>query len=184
MNNHIDDTALIEMISNPNTCDNGFRQLLAQYGERLYWHIRRLVVKHDDAEDVMQETSINIYRHLDKFKGESSLLTWMYRIATNESLRWLQRQAGLWKSSDAVSMELAENLASECNIDIENAEILFQKAILSLPEQQRLAFNMRYYDDLPYEEISKITGKNINTLKTNYHIAAEKIRNYLKEHSI
>lgn len=184
MTNHIDDKALIAMISNPATRDKGFRQLLALYGEKMYWHIRRLVVKHDDAEDVMQETSVNIYRHLDKFKGESTLLTWMYRIATNEALRWLQRQAGLWKSSDAVSMDLADSVASECNLDADNAEILFQKAILTLPEQQRLAFNMRYYDDLPYEEISKITGKNVSTLKTNYHLAAEKIRNYLKEHSI
>lgn len=184
MTNHIDDKALIAMISNPATRDKGFRQLLAQYGEKMYWHIRRLVVKHDDAEDVMQETSVNIYRHLDKFKGESTLLTWMYRIATNEALRWLQKQAGLWKSSDAVSMDLADSVASECNLDPENAEVLFQKAILTLPKQQRLAFNMRYYDDLPYEEIANITGKNVSTLKTNYHLAAEKIRNYLKEHSI
>lgn len=178
------DTEILELIKNPDTRERGFRDMLAAYGDKLYWHIRRLIVNHDDAEDVMQETSINIFRHLDSFKGESSLLTWMYKIATNEALRWLRKQAGLWRSIDSVSMELADAVAGEAHMDADAAEVLFQKAILSLPTQQRLAFNMRYYDDLPYEEIAKITGKSVGTLKTNYHLATEKIKEYLKEHSI
>lgn len=178
------DTELLAILRNPRTHDQGFRALLNLYGEKLYWHIRRLVVGHDDAEDVMQETSINIFRHIDKFKGNSSLLTWCYRIATNEALRWLQKQAGLWKSSDAVSEQLADNIATENNLDPKAAEVLFQQAILKLPTQQRITFNMRYYDDLSYEEISQITGKSVGTLKTNYHIAQEKVRNYLKENML
>ncbi|MDD2961874.1 MAG: RNA polymerase sigma factor [Muribaculaceae bacterium] len=175
---------IVEMLKSDNLKDAGFRLLLKEYGDALYWHIRRIVVGHQDAEDVVQETIINIYRHIDKFKGDSALITWIYRIATNEAVRWLQRQTNFFQSIDSVSPQLSDKLTQECDIDGKQAEVLFQKALLTLPTQQRIAFNMRYYDELSYDEIAKVTGKNINTLKTNYHFAQEKVRNYIKEFAI
>lgn len=179
-----DNDKIVEMLKSDDSKDLGFRMLLKQYGEALYWHIRRIVVGHEDAEDVMQETIINIHRHIEKFKGDSSLTTWIYRIATNESLRWLQKQSGWLRSIDNNNIALADKIMAENDIDAKATEVLFQKALLTLPTQQRIAFNMRYYDELSYEEIAKITGKKVNTLKTNYHFAAEKIKNYIKENSI
>ena len=179
-----DNDNIVRLLKSSDTRDQGFRLLLKEYGDTLYWHIRRIVVNHDDAEDVLQETSINIFRHFPKFKGESALSTWIYRIATNEAIRWLQRQAGLFRSVDALGLELADRITAENGIDAHSVEVLFQKALLTLPTQQRIAFNMRYYDELSYEEIAKVTGKNVNTLKANYHFAVDKIKNYIKENSL
>lgn len=179
-----DEKNLIARLKQAEHRNEAFGTLLKTYGDRLYWHIRRIVVSHDDAEDVMQETSINIFRHFPKFKGESALSTWIYRIATNEAIRWLQRQAGLFRSVDALGLELADRITAENGIDAHSVEVLFQKALLTLPTQQRIAFNMRYYDELSYEEIAKVTGKNVNTLKANYHFAVDKIKNYIKENSL
>lgn len=176
-----DNDKIVKLLKGKSSKDEGFRLLIKQYGDTLYWHIRRIVVGHEDAEDVMQETIINIYRHIDKFNEDSSLSTWIYRIATNESIRWLKKQAPIFGSIDEISSLLAQKLTADERIDAQSVETYFQKALLTLPTQQRIAFNMRYYDELPYEEIAKITGKNVNTLKTNYHFAVEKIKNYLKE---
>ncbi len=179
----IGDQQLLEMLHDPTQCERGFRLLMQQYGEVLYWHIRRIVVSHDDAEDVLQETSIKIFSSLSSFKGDGSLAGWMYRIATNESLRLLRKHTHLFQSIDDLGPSLANRLQAETPTDAGAAEVLFQKALLTLPTQQRIAFNMRYYDELSYDEIARITGKNVGTLKTNYHFAAEKIKNYIKEHS-
>lgn len=176
-----DNDKIVKLLKGKSSKDEGFRLLIKQYGDTLYWHIRRIVVGHEDAEDVMQETIINIYRHIDKFNEDSSLSTWIYRIATNESIRWLKKQAPIFGSIDEISSLLAQKLTADEQIDTQSVETYFQKALLTLPTQQRIAFNMRYYDELPYEEIAKITGKNVNTLKTNYHFAVGKIKNYLKE---
>ena len=178
------DDKIISLLRQQSTANEGFSLLMRIYGDKIYWHIRRIVVSHDDAEDVLQETSINIFRHFPKFKGESALSTWIYRIATNEAIRWLQRQAGLFRSVDALGLELADRITAENGIDAHSVEVLFQKALLMLPTQQRIAFNMRYYDELSYEEIAKVTGKNVNTLKANYHFAVDKIKNYIKENSL
>ncbi len=180
----IDDEQLVAMLRSPNERDRGYRILLKKYGSRLYWHIRRIVVAHEDAEDVMQETAINILAGIDKFEQKSSLSTWVYRIATNEALRLLRRRTGFFQSIDSLGEVLVEKLEDEAGVDADAAEMLFQKALLQLPTQQRLAFNLRYYDEMPYEEIAKVTGKNVNTLKTNYHFAVTKIKNYLKENSL
>ena len=180
----IDDEQLVAMLRSPIQRDRGYRLLLGKYGSRLYWHIRRIVVGHEDAEDVMQETAINILAGIDKFEQKSSLSTWVYRIATNEALRLLRRRTGFLQSIDSLGEVLVEKLEDEAGMDADAAEVLFQKALLQLPTQQRLAFNLRYYDEMPYEEIAKVTGKNVNTLKTNYHFAVNKIKNYLKEHSL
>lgn len=173
---------IMEMLSDPQRRERGFRQLTKQYGEKLYWHIRRIVVSHDDAEDVLQETFIKIYTSVDSLLDASKFTAWIYRIATNESLGLLRRQTHLFQSIDALGPVLANKLEAETTMDVSRVEVIFQKALLTLPTQQRIAFNMRYYDELSYDEIARITGKNVNTLKTNYHFAVEKIKKYLKDH--
>ena len=140
----------------------GFKMLMDNFQVPIYNYIRRLVVSHEDAEDVLQEVFIRVYRNLDQFRGESSLSTWIYRIATNESLRLLNTR----KDEEAIDYE--NELA-----------VKFQEAILSLPEKQRLIFNLRYYDELDYEEISRILDSKVDTLKVNYHYAKEKIKEYI-----
>jgi len=179
----IEQSALLEMLADPKRREQGFRQLMAQYGEALYWHIRRIVVSHDDAEDALQETSIKIFRHIGDFKGDGKLSTWLYRIATNEALQQLRRRTSLFQSIDSLGTALTSQLQAETALDSNAAEVLFQKALLTLPTQQRVAFNLRYYDELSYDEISRITGKNVNTLKANYHFAVEKIKKYINTHT-
>ena len=160
--------------------ESGFRMLLERYQSPMYWHIRRMIVSHDDAEDVLQETFIKIFRHLDDFRAESSLSTWIYRISTNECIRFLNRRKEQAVSTEEVQDELMNKLMASEYIDYENAmEVKFQKAILTLPEKQRLVFNLRYYDELKYEEISRITDTKVETLKSNYYFAKEKIKEYM-----
>lgn len=161
------------------------QQITELYGKRLYWHIRRIVVSHDDAEDALQETFLKIYDKAGSFRGDrKSLLPWCYRIATNEALQLLRRRARLFQSLDSVSAELSGKLAEECAPDADRMSVLFQKAILRLSTQQRIVFNLRYYDELTYAKISKITGKSENSLRTNYSYAVNKIKEYLKENAI
>lgn len=174
---------LKQMLAAPAQREQGFRILMKEYGEKLYWHIRRIVVSHDHAEDALQETCIKVFNHIESFKGEGSLSAWLYRIATNEALQQLRRDTHLFQSIDALSGTLTNKLTAETSLDSQAAEVIFQKAVLTLPTQQRIAFNLRYYDELSYEEISHITGKKVNTLKTNYHFAVEKIKKYIQEHS-
>ena len=186
MNCKATETEIVELLKSESGRERGFRLLLKEYGDKLYWHIRRIVVSREDAEDAMQETSIKIFSKLDSFKGDSSLYTWIYSIATNEALQVLRRQCGLFQSidSDGVGERLRETMYVENDVDGGAAETVFQEALLTLPTQQRLAFNLRYYDEMPYEQIAEITGKNVSTLKSNYHFAVEKIKNYIKEHAI
>lgn len=160
--------------------DKGFRMLMEAFQQPVYWHIRRMVVSHDDAEDVLQETFIRIFRYLGDFRAESSLATWIYRIATNESLRFLNHRKEQALSTEEIQEELIGKLMASEYVDYDNEmAVKFQKAVLMLPEKQRVVFNLRYYDDLSYEEISKITGSKVETLKANYHFAKEKIKEYM-----
>ena len=160
--------------------DKGFRLLVEKFQQPMYWHIRRMVVGHEDAEDVLQETFIRIYRYLGDFRSESSLSTWIYRITTNECIRFLNRKKEEAISTEEMQEELINKLMASEYVDYENEMVVkFQKAILKLPEKQRLVFNLRYYDDLSYEEISKITDSKVETLKANYHFAKEKIKEYM-----
>ena len=149
--------------------ERGFKMLMDSFQVPIYNYIRRLVVSHEDAEDVLQEVFIRIFRHIDQFREESSLSTWIYRIATNESLRLLNSR----KEEGVVSAEdVQEELMSELAVK-------FQEAILSLPEKQRLVFNLRYYDELEYDEIARVLDSKVDTLKVNYHYAKEKIKEYI-----
>ena len=169
------------MLSDPSRMEQGFRLLMQRYGKVLYWHIRRIVVSHEDAEDALQETAVKIFRSIDSYRGEGKLMSWIYRIATNEAVNILRKRAGLFHSIDSLSPQLLSTLESQASVDADKAVMSLQKAILMLPSQQRIVFNMRYYDDLSYEEIAEITGKNVGALKANYHYAYEKVKKYLQE---
>lgn len=169
------------MLSNPSEKEKGFRLLMQRYGKALYWHIRRIVVDHDDAEDALQETAIKIFRSIDAYRGEGKLTSWIYRIATNEALQVLRKRAGLFHSIDSLSPQLLSTLESQASVDADKAVTALQKALIALPSQQRIVFNMRYYDDLSYEEIAEATGKSVGTLKVNYHYAYEKVKAFLQE---
>lgn len=158
----------------------GFKLLMDNFQQPIYWHIRRMVVSHEDAEDILQEVFIRIFRHLDQFREESSLSTWIYRIATNECLRFLHARKEQAVSAEEVQEELLNKLLASDYVDYENEmAVKFQQAILMLPEKQRVVFSLRYYDELEYEEISRITDTKVDTLKVNYHYAKETIREYM-----
>ena len=183
MQSKTDDNLLQQMLSDPLRREEGFRILMRQYGRTIYWHIRRIVVGNEDAEDVFQETCIKVLGSISSYRGDGTLSTWLYRVATNEALQHLRRQTHLFHSIDSLGDTLSEKLRADTTLQDDEAATLFQNALLTLPTQQRIAFNLRYYDELSYEEIARITGKTVNTLKTNYHYATEKVKTYIKEHS-
>ncbi|MDE5676733.1 MAG: RNA polymerase sigma factor [Phocaeicola sp.] len=160
--------------------ERGFKLLIEYFQRPIYWHIRRLVVSHEDAEDIMQEVFIRIFRHLSQFREESSLSTWVYRIATRECLRFLNARKEQAVSAEEVREELMNKLMDSAYVDYENEmAVKFQQAVLMLPEKQRVVFNLRYYDELEYEQISRITDTKVDALKVNYHYAKEKIKEYM-----
>lgn len=179
------DADILRLLRQTDGLEQGFRLLMKQYGEAVYWHVRRIVVGHDDAEDVLQETAINIFNNQHQFAGEpQQLRAWIYRIATNEAIQHLRRRTRFLRGIDSLSPVLLETLEAENHIDVGQAETALQRRLLTLPTQQRLVFYMRYFDDLSYDEIARITGKNVNTLKVNYHLAKEKIEKELKSLSL
>lgn len=158
----------------------GFRQLLSKYQEPVYWHVRRFVVSHDDAQDATQETFVRVFRSLNQYRGECSLRSWIYRIATNEALRAIsnRRQDTVSLESDSTGVEL---MAADQEVDYDNVmAVKFQRAILKLPPKQQLAFNLRYYDEMSFEEIAQVAGTTPSSVKASYHVAKEKIVAYLK----
>lgn len=173
------DEEIIAKIKSGRDKDETFTLLMNKYKERIYWHIRRLVVSNEDAEDILQETFVKVYFNMDKFKGNSSIYTWLYTIATNECGQLFRKRKIITSSYDDSSQVLLENLSSEPSLSGDEVLVDFQKAILSLPEKQRLVFNLRYYDELSYHEISEITGQSESTLKTNYHYAEKKVKEYM-----
>ena len=174
---------LIAQLQNPKARNAAFGLLVDAYQERLYWHIRRIVLNHDDADDVVQNTFVKIFQNIHGFKGESQLYSWMYRIATNEALNFVKSHA----KQSAIStqdylMVKAEQLQSDVYFDGGELELQLQKALAQLPEKQRLVFQMKYFDDLKYEDISRILGTSVGALKANYHHAVAKIKDFLTEH--
>ena len=176
----IQETEIIELMSSEKTREKGVRQMMDAYQSRLYWHIRRIVVDHDLAQDTLQDTFIKAYQNFHQFKQDSQLYTWLYRIATNESLQQLKKSKRMQKSDEETEHHLQNLVADNVSAEAEEIQVLLQKAIQSLPEKQKLVFTMRYYDDLPYEEISKILDMSVGTLKTNYHYAKQKVEDYIK----
>lgn len=177
----IKETEIIELMSSEKSRERGVRMMMDAYQSRLYWHIRRLVVDYDLSQDVLQDTFIKAYKNFHQFKQDSQLYTWLYRIATNEALQQLNKMKKMQKTDEDAEYHLQNLVAENTSADAEEIQILLQKAIQSLPEKQKLVFTMRYYDDLPYEEISKVLEMSVGTLKTNYHYAKQKVEDYIKE---
>lgn len=170
------------LFSGHNDKDLTFEAVLKQYERPVYWYIRRLVVSHDDAQDVMQETFIRVFQGLGSLKEKGALKVWIYRIATNECMRHLKRSRE--QSIDDIDEEqmLLNRLVAGDYVNLEDeAAVALQRAVLTLSEQERTVFNLRYYDDMSYEEISNVTGSSVATLKVAYHHAKEKIKNELQK---
>jgi RNA polymerase sigma-70 factor (ECF subfamily) len=179
----IDDSLLINQFKQPSNRDRAFTSIVKKYQEKIYWQIRRIVVCHDDANDVMQNVFIKAWNGLDNFRADSKLSTWLYRIAVNESLTFLEQQKR--KSSislDEGTLNLEEKLHSEKDFDANKAVWKLQLAIQQLPEKQRIVFNMRYFEETPYEEMSQILDTSVGALKASYHHAVKKIEEYVLNH--
>lgn len=172
---------IISKIKDEETKHYGFNLLLKEFQERIYWHIRKMVVRHDDSDDLTQEVFIKVWNNLDKFRADSSLFTWIYRIATNECLNFLnKKKKRFFVKIHDVSDELSRELSVQNNlIDGDEIEIKLQKALLKLPDKQRLVFNMKYFDDLKFYEIAEITKTSVGALKASYHHAVKKIEESL-----
>jgi RNA polymerase sigma-70 factor (ECF subfamily) len=176
-----DDKALLALYRQPETREKGFTDIIRKYQERLYWHIRRLVVDHEDANDVLQNVFIKVWKNLEGFREDAQLFTWLYKIATNESLTFLEQQ----KRKSSVSLSdvesgLSNKLRADSQFDANKLEWKLQRAILSLPEKQRVVFNLRYYDEMPYEEMSRVLETSEGALKASYHHAVKKIEEFIK----
>ncbi|WP_439490044.1 RNA polymerase sigma factor [Algoriphagus sp.] len=174
------DQEILELIQNPTTREMGFRQLILTYQKRVYHVIRRMVLIHEDADDITQNTFVKAHHHIHKFQEQSSLFTWLYRIAVNESLSFLEKKKKRFFFSIEDHQEKMESFIDQsCTMDGDEVQRLLQKALLKLPDKQRLVFHLKYQDELTYEEMSEITGTSTGALKASYHHAVKKIEQYL-----
>ena len=174
------DSELLSQFRDPATKEKAFTSIIKKYQERLYWHIRRIVVEHEDANDVMQNVFIRVWNGLENFREDAQLYTWLYRIATNECLTFLDQQ----KKRASVPLDesesgLSNKIKADKHFDANKLEWKLQLAIQQLPEKQRVVFNLRYYDEMPYEEMSKVLETSVGALKASYHHAAKKIEEYI-----
>ncbi|MDX1720591.1 MAG: RNA polymerase sigma factor [Salegentibacter mishustinae] len=172
---------LIKRLQEKKTSSEAFKELVSLYKERLYWHIRNMVKDHEDTHDVLQNTFIKIFKNIHNFKGESKLFSWMYRIATNEAISFLNKRAKRNQiSSEDLQQQLIANLESDVYFEGDEIQLKLQKAIASLPAKQQQVFNMKYFQELKYREMSEILETSEGALKASYHHAAKKIEEYLK----
>lgn len=183
MAEQLSDSEILARFRDESTKERAFSQLIKKYQEKLYWHIRRMVVNHEDANDVLQNMFIKVWKSLDNFREDSQLYTWLYRIATNESLTFLEQQ----KKRSTASLSdhenhLGEKLEAEKDYDGNKVQWKLQQAIATLPEKQRAVFNLRYFDEMPYEEMSKVLETSEGALKASYHHAVKKIEEYILNH--
>ncbi len=170
----------IKELLNAQTKEAAFKKLVHEYQRPLYNLIRSIVLNHDDSDDILQNTFIKIFQNIDKFKGESKLFSWMYRIATNEALTFMKSKAFKNKiSNEELQTKLIDNLAADVYFDGDEIQLKLQKAMLLLPEKQQLVFKMKYFQELKYEEMSTILGTSVGALKASYHFAVKKIEDYL-----
>ena len=176
-----DETLVIEQLKNVQTKEKAFRELVSLYKERLYWHIRKIVISHDDTDDVLQNTFIKVFRNIDKFNQESKLFSWIYRIATNESITFINKRAKQRNLNISdYQNELASTLAIDDFFSGDEIKIILQKAIATLPQKQQLVFNMKYFDKIKYNEMSEILETSVGALKASYFHAVKKIEKYIK----
>jgi len=177
------DAELLLQFRNLSTREDGFTAIIKKYQEKLYWHIRRMVVDHEDANDVLQNVFIRVWNGLENFREDSQLYTWLYRIATNESLTFLEQQ----KKRASVPLGdvengLANRIKADKHFDANKLEWKLQLAMQQLPEKQRIVFNLRYYDEMPYEEMSRVLDTSEGALKASYHHAVKKIEDFILNH--
>lgn len=179
-NTTIDDSSILKMFADKKQTDIAFRHLVDKYKERLYWHIRKIVIGHEDTDDVLQNTFIKVWSALNDFKGNSALYTWLYRIATNEALAFLKKKrTKLFLPLIDVEKQLEGTLETDPYFCGNKVEKEFQKALLKLPEKQRIVFNMKYFEEMKYEEISEILSTSVGALKASYHHAVKKIEKFI-----
>ena len=180
MSVQVDDAEILRKFQDEKTRNEAFNLLLKKYQQKLYWHIRRMVIDHDDADDLIQDTFVKVWKNLPGFRSDAQLYTWMYRIATNECITFLNKKKQ--KNNiplDDVAYELADTLADSNYFNGDQAQMKLQQAILTLPEKQRLVFNMKYYEDMKYEEMSEVLGTSVGALKASFHLAVKKIESCL-----
>jgi RNA polymerase sigma factor (sigma-70 family) len=176
------DKEIVDFYHNDETKHYGFNLLVGKYKERLYWHIRKIVIGHDDADDVLQNTLVKVWSGLVNFREDSGLYTWLYRIATNESITFLnKKRTRFFLPLVDVERELSQSLESDAWFNGDEVQMKLQKALLSLPEKQRIVFNLRYYEDMPYQEMSKVLDTSEGALKASYHHAVKKIEDFFKD---
>ena len=176
----MDETTLVNQLQSATTREAAFRTLMTTYKERLYWHIRKIVLSHDDADDVLQNTFIKIYRSIDKFKGNSKLYSWMYRIATNEAITHINKNVKRAQlTSEEYQQQLVDNLQADVYFEGNEIQLKLQKAIATLPQKQQLVFNMKYFDEMKYKDMSEVLETSEGALKTSYHLAVKKIEAFL-----
>ncbi len=176
------DQELLEQFRIEDSRSYAFNLLMRKYQQRLYWHVRKIVIDHDDANDVIQNTFIKVWKSLEGFREDSQLYTWLYRIATNESITFLnQKKKRFFIPFGDVEHELAGHLSNDVYFSGDRIQLKLQRAILKLPTQQRIVFNMKYFDGMKYEEISEVLKVTVGALKASYHHAVKKIEKYIKE---
>ena len=179
----IDEKVLVAQLKKPATQEAAFKNLITHYKQRLYWHIRKIALNHDDADDILQNTFIKIFKNIHTFNEESKLYTWMYRIATNEAITFINKRA---KNKQVDISELQYKMAEQLHEDDlysgDDIQLILQKAIATLPQKQQLVFNMKYFDELKYDEMSEILETSVGALKASYFHAVKKIEEYIKKH--
>ena len=177
----MEDKELLELFADEATRHRAFNLVLSKYQKRIYWHIRKMVIDHDEADDITQDTFVKVWHSLENFRSDSQLFTWLYKIATNECLAFLnKKRRRFFIPMHDVEKELEAKLDSSSLISGDEIQMKLQKALLKLPEKQRLVFNMKYFDEMKYEQISEIVGTSVGALKASYHLAVKKIEEYIK----
>lgn len=174
-----DEDILIQKLRDPKTRRETFSELVKAYSEPLYWHIRRMVLSHDDANDLLQNTFVKAWTGLDGFLGNAKVLTWLFRIATNESITFINRQSSIGSMEEAET--ITSQLQSDEYFDGDDLQVRLQTAIQTLPPKQRMIFNMKYFEEMKYEEISSILGTSIGALKASYHLAVQKVKSFFDD---
>ena len=178
----MEDQDILRKFRDPASRNLAFNQLVRKYQSKVYWHVRKMVVDHDDADDLTQEVFIKVWNHLENFRQDAALFTWIYRIATNECLNFLSsKRRKFFLPLNDVGAELTQKLEADEQLSGDAVELKLQKAILRLPDKQRLVFNLRYYDEMPYEQMAEVTGTSVGALKASYHHAVKKIEQYVND---
>jgi RNA polymerase sigma factor (sigma-70 family) len=181
----VEDAEILEKFSDEKTRQEAFGLLLNKYQQKIYWHIRRMVISHDDTDDLVQDVFVKVWKNLGNFRNDSQLYTWIYRIASNESITFLNKQKRQNNTPiDEVSPEIVERLVEPSYFNGTEIQLKLQQAILTLPEKQRLIFNMKYFDEMKYEEISEVLGTSVGALKASFHIAVKKIEAFMLNEDI